>query len=290
MNSHRVRFGDKSVLIDISANTQLPVMPASLPHLVQVMSDPDSDPDMVATAVSRFPTIAVRLVALANSAWIAPVTPISSIEQACTHLGLNLVRSLSLSIAIAAPFSPVQCSAFDSESFWCNTLLLADCAASLSELSVVTGAAGRETARAAALFSNLSLLWLADAMPDETTSALEHDCNSEIFPDRPLRTECGMDTGYIGGLLGRAWGLPDDLVAGMEHHGNTHYDGNGRAFAALVRVAADIVHAVNIDEWRVDCADDLEQLGIEPMKRDTLVKKISARLDDTIQLTQMLQL
>lgn len=265
-------------------------MPASLPHLVRIMSDPEADPESIATTISHFPAIAVRLVALANSAWTSPVSPITNIEQTCTHLGLNLVRSLSLSIAIAAPFSPARCQGFDSEMFWSNTLLLADCAANLSEFSTTTGAENRETARAAALFSNLSLLWMADALPAETTLALDEDADTEVFPDQPLRRACGMDTGYVGGLLGRAWGLPDDLVAGMEHHGNPNYEGSGWAFATLVRVAADIVHSVNDDEWCADCSDDLDRLRIEPVKRDKLVEKMSYKLDDTLQLTRTLRL
>lgn len=290
MRGHPFAPADPLATTCISADTQLPMMPASLPHLVAVMSDPDIDPSMVAIAVSRFPSIAVRLVSLANSAWTSPVTPITSIEQACSHLGLNLVRSLSLSIAIAAPFSPARCLAFDSEAFWCNTLLLADCAAHLSEFSVATGTNGRETVRAAALFSNLSLLWLADVLPEETASALEEDADTEVFPDQPLRRACGMDTGHVGGLLGRAWGLPDALVAGMEHHGNPHYDGSGWEIATLVRVAADIVHAVNDDEWTVSCAVDLDRLMIDPLKRDSLVEKMTIRLDDTLQLTRALRL
>jgi HD-like signal output (HDOD) protein len=254
------------------------------------MSDPEADPESIATAISRFPAIAVRLVALANSAWTSPVAPIKSIEQTCTHLGLNLVRSLSLSIAVAAPFSPARCLRFDSELFWCNTLLLADCAANLSDYSAISGADDRETARAAALFSNLSLLWMADALPAETALALDENADTEVFPDQPLRRACGMDTGYVGGLLGRAWGLPDDLVAGMEHHGKPHYAGSGWAFAALVRVAADIVRSVNDDEFRADCVDDLERLRIEPLKRDKLIEKMSIKLDDTIQLTRSLRL
>lgn len=290
MHGHPFLAADSPATASICVKTQLPMMPASLPHLVRIMSDPDIDLSAVATAISRFPTISVRLVSLANSAWASPVTPITSIALACSHLGLRLVRSLSLSIAIAAPFSPARCRAFNSESFWCNTLLLADCAASLSDCSARVGSEGREAVRTAALFSNLSLLWMADVLPEQTAAALEKTADTEVFPDPSLRRACGMDTGHVGGLLGRAWGLPDDLVAGMEHHGNPHYDGDGWQFAALIRVAADIIHAVNNDEWTVNYEDDLHRLTIDPVKRDGIIETMSTRQDDTVQLIRALQL
>ena len=67
----------------ISQDTRLPTQPLALPYLLQALSDNDIDYHVLAGIIERFPSIAARLIFLANSAWSAPKTPIASIEPAC---------------------------------------------------------------------------------------------------------------------------------------------------------------------------------------------------------------
>ena len=79
-----------------------------------------------------------KLISLANSVWSAPTDEVSSLENACARLGFGVVRSTSIAIAVAAPFNPSTCPAFDLEYYWCSVLLTADVASRL--VSVSSGA------------------------------------------------------------------------------------------------------------------------------------------------------
>ncbi len=275
---------------NISSSTQLPTAPSSLTALIGVMNDPDIDVKAISEAVARYPVIAARLVALANSAWSSPVESITNIDKACLHLGFGLVRSLSLSIAVAAPFSTSRCTAFHAESFWSDAFLHADVASGLVGAIGAVDCVHSDTARAAALFANLSLLWLADTMPAETAKVLEERSPGCLFPDELALEHCGMDTGHVGGRLGRAWALPEALVSAMEHHGNVQYTGEGSEYADVVRIAAEVVGAIRGDREPDCCRETLARLRIDSKDLVSLTQLMSAKQGAILEIAKALQL
>jgi len=272
----------------ISDNTQLPVQPSALPHLLNVLDDPDADSGALAGIIEHFPSIAVRLIALVNSAWCAPVERITSIERTCTHLGLGLVRTISMSLAVMAPFNPSRCPEFRSETYWCSTFLVANGAASLASSVSNNVDLSPETVRTAGLFHNLGLLWLADTLPLETETALAASRAEDVSLNEALRNSCGTDICQIGGILGRAWDLPGDLVAAMEHRNNPTFDGNGWEIATLVRGATEIVAEV-IGEDPSPAADrHLGRLALGPDDYDRVKEELADKLEETANLAKTL--
>ncbi|MCP4996368.1 MAG: HDOD domain-containing protein, partial [Gammaproteobacteria bacterium] len=138
--------------------SRLPVLPAGIPYLLTVLTDEEIAINELARILERFPTIVARLIALANSAWSSPASDVTSLEMACARLGFNIIRSVSIALAIAQPFDPNRCQAFDAERYWCSALLTADAATWLSPLSQVAYAPEPETARVGGLLHNLGLL------------------------------------------------------------------------------------------------------------------------------------
>ena len=55
----------------------------------------------LAVIIERFSNIAGRLIVLANFAKSTTVGEIATLEQACGRLGLNVVRSVSIALAIS---------------------------------------------------------------------------------------------------------------------------------------------------------------------------------------------
>jgi len=107
-----------------------------------------------------------------SAAWSAPVSEITSLEMACARLGVNVVRSVSIALAIASPFDASRCPTFEGQRFWCTALLNADAAFWLAPLARAAAPVEPQTARTGGLLHNLGLLWLADQLPDATNQAL----------------------------------------------------------------------------------------------------------------------
>jgi HD-like signal output (HDOD) protein len=200
-------------------NTQrVPVLPPRSAYLMQTMLDESLNFRQAAEIVERFPSIAARLIAVANSVWSSPVSPITSLEMACSRLGLSVVRSTSIALAVASPFDSSHCPAFDKERFWCHLLLVADTATWLAQKVADQARTPPLTARLAGLLHDLGLLWLVDQLGEETQQAiLLSQQEPDISLSKALLDIIAIDYCEAGSILGSIWGLPEPLRVAMQH-------------------------------------------------------------------------
>ena len=262
----------------ISDGTQLTVLPAAVPELLASLSNEDISFGKLATTIGKFPSIAARLIFLANSAWAAPISEITTLEAACAKLGLSLVKSVSISLAIAAPFDPAKCPAFESERFWATALLVADAASWLAPHAREFEGGDTGTIHTAALLHNLGLLWMADQIPESLYHALERaKADSDRSLDELLRIHCGADHAEIGGCLASAWGLPSVIESAMRNHLDFSYTGRHWQVAQLTGYSVTMMHCLEhqIDPLPGDLR--LERLGIRTDQRDAVFERLQQR-------------
>ncbi len=268
----------------VSQHSQLPVLPPAISHLLKTLTDEHCNNAKLKTAIEQFPSIAARLLFLANSAWAAPPVQITTLDMACARLGLNIVRSVSIALAIASPFNPARCPVFNAERHWCTSLLVADGAAWLASSTDLDSAA----AHTAGLLHNLGLLWLADNRPLETAHAFEVAMHKSISLNQALQQSTGTDYCEVGGYLGKAWGLPDSLVAAMKEHCNPNYDGTHWHYAALVKHTATVVSALYSGETLPPEKLCTEWPGITQEKYETLFIKTADQFESTREMARTL--
>ncbi len=253
-----------------TADDRIPVLPPGAPYLLQALADDDLGFAEIARAIEHVPSVAARLLALANSAWSAPITPVTSLEAACSRLGLQVVRSASVALAISQPFNPARCPPFNGCVFWGTALLSAEAASRLAERVMPTDMA---TARTAALLANLGLIWLADALPKETAAALS--IAEELAPgslNEVLRQHCGLGFDEAGALLADAWKLPEPLQAALAQQYSPPPDAT--PLTDLVANATRLVGIVrrNIEWTRSD--QQLSTMGIDEVSQHLIVDEL----------------
>ncbi len=272
-----------SVMRERLGSDRLPVLPANTPLLLRSLSRDELDFTEIASVIEQFPTIAGRLIALANSAWSSPVETITSLEQACARLGLSVVRSTSLALAVAAAFDPNRCPEFDAELYWSDALLCAEASFRLCGLGALENRLEPAAARAGGLLHNLGLLWIADRLPEEFGEAtgLQQASEERLPLNRALDQVIGFNQADAGGLLARKWELPDELEAAMSLTGN-HRPDDDQPMARVVGLAMRLCRVQRHEE---DCpADDplLEASGLS-------LEDCSGLLDDLRQQEQRLR-
>ena len=242
---------------------QLPTLPASIPFLLKSLDKKDIDFIELATQMEKFPSIVGKLVSLANSAWSSPIAEVTSLEIACSRLGMDVVKSTSIGLAIAAPFNSMRCPSFDAEYFWSSALLTADAASRLIAVSSVDSGLESSTARTAGLLHNLALLWLVDKFPAEVNQAMTMVKNNQIESLRQALVHIlGFDQQQAGRQLGISWDLPEPLVESMSHFPDTSYQGSQRAIVTTIGLAAKLVSAVMKEESYPSTDIRLASLGI----------------------------
>jgi len=197
----------------IKHDPDVPVIPPAIVTLLKALNDNDILYDQLAKELEKFPSIAIKIVAIANSAWALPEEPITNLPDACSRLGLNIVRSVSIALSISQIFDPSRCPAFNTVTYWTSALLNAEsaflCAKEHPDICP-------NTARLSGLLHNIGLLWLADKKPIETESAI---LNTQENQDHSLAESLykilGIDYFTVGGQLAMAMELPEVITTAI---------------------------------------------------------------------------
>lgn len=277
----------RDIFQDIEKN--LPVLPSGVPQLLRALTNEDLGFKELAGVISQFPSVAARLIFLANSSWAAPVTAITTIELACAKLGLGVVRSVSLALSVAAPFDPGRCPGFSAEEFWSSALLVADGADLLAQQASSIQDLELQSTHTAGLLHNLGLLWLADNVPEEASqgfSLAEADESTSV--SSALKSTCGADYSEVGGILATAWHFPNVLTTGLKCHREFSYAGQHWQVAALVGCASSMLTALKggVEKFPDDLR--LQRLGITTSEREATYEKMSTRLESIHELVKTL--
>lgn len=242
----------------IEQGCDLPVLPSGIVYLLKALNNNDIDYRQLSNELEKFPSIAIKIVAIANSAWSLPETPITTLPDACSRIGLNIVRSVSIALCISQVFDPTKCPPFNAKTFWTSALLNAEaaflCAKDNPEIC-------RNTARLAGLLHNIGLLWLANQKPDETESAiLDAQVNPDHSLSKSLYERLEMDYYTVGGQLAIAMQLPEvitEAISTGEETGLANENALVNNHNYAKQLTAAILQAMDADEDVVsDYAED----------------------------------
>lgn len=253
---------------------------SGLPLLLRKLSDNEVGFDELVTTLQQFPSVTARLLAVANSAWSAPRAPVMSLQSACTQLGLALIRSISISVAVSAPFDTKRCPPFDTALFWYSSLLVADGAERLAAHCKSDTTIEPRAVHTAGLLHNIGLLWLADKLPDYVMRAFKAAEGVDAAArsvHAALREVVGVGVSEVGGLLLDAWRLPSLLVTAVRYHRDSEYGGDGWQTAALVAGAAEMVRVLRRGGNSAASSPSLERLGIVPGMQRAVLAEMQTR-------------
>ena len=268
---------------------QLPSLPLGTPYLLKSLTNENIDFLELATVIEKFPIIAAKLISLVNSAWSAPAAEITALEATCSRLGFGVVRSTSIALAISAPFDPTKCQSFDPEYFWCSSLLTAEAASRLVDVSSANNQLEPATARVAGLLHNLGLLWLIDRLPVECDMALNMVINNQTDSlQQALLDTLGFDQSQAAGYLGSSWDLPESLVAAISHYLDPDYAGAHREIVATVGLAVSLVSAVLKNKPCPDTITYCSTLGISDQELKQLFDQLNQQLEKTRSIVKVL--
>lgn len=108
---------------------QVPAFPAAVARIVQLLGDPSVSLERIAEAAGQDPTVAGRLIQLANSALYTNRGEISTLPAAILRVGLRQARKVTLSLAMHSMLADRTLSRL-----WPHSLEVADLTEQLAEM------------------------------------------------------------------------------------------------------------------------------------------------------------
>ena len=194
---------------------QLPVKPSLFARLVEVLSEPRSSMSDAAAVIEQDVGASAKMLQLVNSAFFGLPQRVGDIRTAVSYLGLELVKTVALSVEMrAAQVSLTDCPGFSVDAMQDHGLLAARIARRLMLSERIRG----QDAFSAAILADAGVLVLLSRQRQLFQEIVSEARRTE----RPLptveREVLGVTHAEIGAYLLGIWGLPYSIVEAVAHH------------------------------------------------------------------------
>lgn len=187
------------------ASVRLPSLSHVTEALIRTLDAENQSIDDVSNLIARDPSMAARLLKLANSSQFGLSRGVGQLEDAVAIVGLNQVRSLALAASLSDSFH--EFPNLDRDAFWKGAM---ECAGYAQWLSRRTGLHG-DTGWLTGMMLRLGQLLIAQANPE----VLEEIERLPRIPGVRWQREqrlIGFTEGQITAELARRWNFPPQLV------------------------------------------------------------------------------
>jgi HD-like signal output (HDOD) protein/CheY-like chemotaxis protein len=194
---------------------QLPVKPSLYARLVEVLQEPRSSMSDAAAVIEQDVGASAKMLQLVNSAFFGLPQRVGDIRTAVSYLGLELVKTVALSVEMRAAQTELgSCAGFSVDAMQEHSLLAARIARRLMLSERIRG----QDAFSAAMLADAGELVLISQQPRLFQEIVAEARRSE----RPLpaveREVLGVTHAEIGAYLLGIWGLPYSIVEAVAHH------------------------------------------------------------------------
>jgi HD-like signal output (HDOD) protein len=193
----------------------LPPLSATATHLLRLLSDENLALHDLTEVINQDPGLSAKVLGLANSAYFGQSTPIISVEEAIIRvLGLNMVKSLSFSIAVCGAFDTAHCPGFDLSQYWFNALSLGALSRAISLAVDSDQRPDLNAVYLAGLLKDIGVLVLVHVFPEafsEVLSKLSKE-SAQQETERLQSEKIGLNQRDAGMLLMDRWHLPELIV------------------------------------------------------------------------------
>jgi HD-like signal output (HDOD) protein len=273
---------------------ELPDLPPVSPvaqRLIALLTDANVEVAPLARTIELDPALTARVVGLARSAYFGYAGSIYTVRDAIVRvLGLSMVKSLALSLALTRPLRPGDAAGFDLFGYWTSALLTATAARAMAPRLSVPKSPSPDSAYLCGLLHQLGLLAMFHVFPTEMAEVVAGVPGAED-PELAAAEHAalGIDHHQVGGWLADRWHLPAEVVIVLEHHHERAYLGPQWPAARLVGACRRAVGAV-LARGRVSPEDtaDLEVLGVGEAGLEALREALDLHLNEVRELASAL--
>ena len=192
---------------------KLPSIPETYTLLTRSIEDPSARTDDIARIVQRDPAMCAKVLQLVNSAYFGLSRPLSSVNQAISYLGLDLLKGLALTLNVFASTEKRSASGISFEKLQQRSIVIAK----LAKL-FISDPKEAEAAFTAGLVHDVGVIILALSMPDRFGEFTRLAAESGTHTYDIERERLGATHAEVGGFLLGVWGLPLPIVEAVAYH------------------------------------------------------------------------
>ena len=221
---------------------RLPSCPDLYRQINAALASAEVDLDDIGVIVEKDIAMTAKLLKIVNSAFFGLCHRVDSAAEAVKYLGIDVLKSLILTVNFFDYGRNLEQSGLDSNILWRQALLTATAAKAVARLENLSRPL-QEKAFTAGMLHNCGLLVVAENLPQSLLRVIAAARTHRAPLARFEREIYGATHAEIGGYLLGLWGLPASIVESVIFHSSASPDGPPRRFGtlALVHVAQALV-------------------------------------------------
>ncbi len=201
----------------IGAVTTLPSVPSLYTDVIAEIESPTGTASGVGEVVACDPGMTAKILQIANSAAFGLGRPVTSPSQAVSLLGMDIIKSLVLSVGVFRQFDDSQVTGFSIEDMFRHCMKVASLARQIARHQGCAADAVGEAFTAGTLH-DIGKLILATNAPTEWAEIQATAKRERVAGSEAERRVLGTDHAAIGAYLLSMWGLPQALVEAIAFH------------------------------------------------------------------------
>lgn len=265
---------------------ELPTLPVVVSKLLALLENPEFDMSELTDLISQDPALTAKVLKAANSAYYGFAQEIDTLDRAVALLGLNMIKSLALSVGVVDVLPKESKSALlNHAGLWLHSVAAA---AVIRELSQRMGLPKEEDHLfVVGLLHDVGKIVLLHFFHDLYQEALQK-AQQEGGPPLYLaeREVIGLDHGDVGALLLGRWKFPPRVIQPImaHHHHDVDVEANPRD-TTMLRMANMLPQLVGLGRDGNSAPpqvrpEDLEilsmdQAGVDDLREFTLASQES---------------
>ncbi|MEM7624822.1 MAG: HDOD domain-containing protein [Planctomycetota bacterium] len=267
----------------------LPPLPAIVPAVIEATSNTGVSADLIADVLRRDPTVAAKVLRIANSPFYSRNGDITDVGRAVVRLGVMAVRNLVIGLCAGSALRAIGRARQGHALLWYHSVATA-AAAELIAREVGYGLP--EEAFTAGLlhdFGQLAMLVTEPTLFEQVATQSSPGDKKFLFREREA---FGMDHTEAGAAIMRHWGLPIALCeAARDHHAVTAAEFAASRLTAIVALADTLTQRMGIGldfttgtSPRTQAA--LEALSLSSDDAFRIAQVLPARIAETQQMLE----
>ena len=253
-----------------TANFELPLLPEAAHRVMQASGDENCDARQLGDLIRRDAAMTGHVLRVSNSALYAPTTPIVSLQQAVSRLGMKKIREIS--VLIATQTKVFRVAGYDAQ------------VRATFRHSLAAAAFGQEIARLRRW--NVEDAFLAGLLHDAGKPVLW-----QLLVDVQKEQKVGVEAGLVDDIveqmhagvasrLVESWKLPERLAETIAHHHRPREAPSAAQAAMALQLADDLAHFAagprEVTEEALRAHPMLEPLNLYPDELQSLLQRKEA--------------
>lgn len=263
---------------------ELPPLSDTAQRIIKLRVNPNADISDLAQIVETDPSLAAQVVSWAASPYYSAPGKIKSIHDAIVRvLGFDMVLNLALGLSLGKAMTIPKEGPHGALPYWQQAVYMA---ATIEGLVTAIPRDHRPSfgmAYLCGLLHNFGYLILAEVFPPYFHNYCElADANPHVDHQAVERHLLGVTREQLGAALMSLWSMPEEVVVGLRHQSNPHYQGENAVYAKLIFVAQRLLYQHNIGRGPKMAIPPqvFEDLHLDPEKAYTTVANIIESSDD----------